>query len=80
MKPLAHLRVVEFATVGGVPLCAWWLAQWAAHFSTLEACVTPALSLRAARADPVNRAAFDTNTSDEAQNMPRTALHLSSIA
>lgn len=27
MKPYAGLRVVEFATVGGVPFCAWWLLQ-----------------------------------------------------
>jgi len=31
MKPYAGLRVVEFATVGGVPFCAWWLAQQGAQ-------------------------------------------------
>ena len=55
------------------------MAQWAAHFSTLEACVTPVLSLREARTDPVNRAAFDTDASDEARNIPRTVPHLSPL-
>lgn len=31
MKALAGLRVLEFATVGGVPFCAWWLAQQGAE-------------------------------------------------
>lgn len=31
MHPYAKLRVVEFSTVGGVPFCAWWLAQQGAQ-------------------------------------------------
>jgi len=31
MQPYAKLRVVEFSTVGGVPFCAWWLAQHGAQ-------------------------------------------------
>ncbi|MCP5282690.1 MAG: CoA transferase [Rhodoferax sp.] len=31
MKPYAGLQVVEFATVGGVPFCGWWLAQQGAQ-------------------------------------------------
>lgn len=27
MTPYTGLRVIEFATVGGVPFCAWWLLQ-----------------------------------------------------
>lgn len=56
------------------------MAHWAAHFSTLEACVTPVLSLREARADPVNQAAFGTDASDAARNIPRTAPHLSPVS
>ncbi|MEK7344856.1 MAG: CaiB/BaiF CoA-transferase family protein [Pseudomonadota bacterium] len=36
MKPYAHLRVVEFATVGGVPFCAWWLAQQGAQVLRIQ--------------------------------------------
>jgi alpha-methylacyl-CoA racemase len=35
VKPLADLRVVEFATVGGVPFCAWWLAQQGANVTRI---------------------------------------------
>lgn len=31
MKPFRGLRVVEFATVGGVPFCAWLLVQHGAQ-------------------------------------------------
>ncbi len=37
MKPYAGLRVVEFATVGGVPFCAWWLAQQGARVLRVRA-------------------------------------------
>ena len=36
MKPYAGLRVVEFATVGGVPFCAWWLAQQGAQVLRIQ--------------------------------------------
>ncbi len=36
MKPYAGLRVVEFATVGGVPFCAWWLAQQGARILRIQ--------------------------------------------
>ncbi len=36
MKPYAGLRVVEFATVGGVPFCAWWLAQQGAEVLRIQ--------------------------------------------
>ncbi len=35
MKPLSSLRVVEFATVGGVPFCGWWLAQHGAQITRI---------------------------------------------
>jgi len=37
MKPLHGLHVVEFATVGGVPFCAWLLAQSGAHVTRVAA-------------------------------------------
>lgn len=37
MKPYAGLRVIEFATVGGVPFCAWWLAQQGAGVRRIQA-------------------------------------------
>ncbi|MDO8772114.1 MAG: CoA transferase [Burkholderiaceae bacterium] len=167
MRPLSDLRVAEFATVGGVPFCGWWLAQQGAQitrivnprppelgvpvdatadigawgrddltldlktesgraaaldaiaqadvllegfrpgvmerlgleadalpprhdktrhgelaasfqqrFATLEACVTPVLSLREAQTDPVNVAAFAAQDSHRTLNIPRTAPHL----
>jgi alpha-methylacyl-CoA racemase len=36
MKPLADIRVVEFATVGGVPFCGWWLAQQGAQITRIS--------------------------------------------
>jgi alpha-methylacyl-CoA racemase len=37
MKPYRGLKVVEFATIGGVPFCAWWLIQQGAHVLKVEA-------------------------------------------
>lgn len=36
MKTLSDLRVVEFATVGGVPFCGWWLAQQGAQVTRIS--------------------------------------------
>jgi len=33
MRPLEHIRVVEFATVGGLPFCGWLLAQQGAELT-----------------------------------------------
>ena len=56
------------------------LTQWAAHFAKLEACVTPILTLREARAHPVNLAAFATFTTHKALNVPRESPHLTSLS
>lgn len=45
MKPYAGLRVVEFATVGGVPFCAWWLAQQGAQVLRVQAPYPPELGV-----------------------------------
>ncbi|MCB2041338.1 MAG: CoA transferase [Rhodoferax sp.] len=45
MKPYTGLRVVEFATVGGVPFCAWWLAQQGARVLRVQAPRPPELGV-----------------------------------
>ena len=56
------------------------MVQWAAHFSTLEACVTPVLSLREAQTDPVNLTAFGARHSRETLSIPRTVPHFTAIS
>lgn len=48
MKPYAGLRVVEFATVGGVPFGAWWLAQQGARVLRVQAPQPPELGVSVA--------------------------------
>jgi alpha-methylacyl-CoA racemase len=38
MKPLQGIRIVEFATVGGIPFCAWMLSQ---HGATVTRICSP---------------------------------------
>jgi alpha-methylacyl-CoA racemase len=37
MKPLAGIHIIEFATVGGIPFCAWLLAQHGAKVTRIRA-------------------------------------------
>jgi alpha-methylacyl-CoA racemase len=56
------------------------MAQWAEHFATLEACVTPVFSLREAQTEPVNLAAFGVRHSHETLSIPRTVPRFTAIS
>jgi alpha-methylacyl-CoA racemase len=55
MQPYAGLRVVEFATVGGVPFGAWWLAQQGAHVLRVQAPQPPELGVPVAPQGDIGR-------------------------
>ena len=55
MKPLADVRVVEFATVGGVPFCGWWLAQQGAQVTRIHSPRPPELGVPVDAAADIGR-------------------------